>query len=447
MKRFLTILFVCLFVFAGPAMANNHIDFSLHKLEADRPGNTLLVNGGIQGDEPGGFNAASLLVTHYKIKKGNVWIVPNLNFISIIKRTRGVHGDLNRKFATIGNSDPEFDTISRIKAIMLDDQVDLVLNLIPARRFGNLGEIANQIVEEVNHYLFSEEHTYHVKNTRTGEGDTEMERTLTYYAIRNRKPAFGVEVSKTFPTHKRAYYHLQVLEAYMDLLGIEYERAFNLSARGVNDAIDSGAKLAFYDNKIFLDVTNARKRLAYIPLKKASEIVFRPSSPLVAVVESGESYRVFHGNRRVTRLYPQYFEYDSSINAITIEVDGDERKVDFGNMVEVAQSFLVVPEKGYRVNVIGFKKPGTHNDSGIAIQKDDIKKRFSVDKKGRIYRVEVYREKKFSGMVLVSFSSEREDLRVSDSSTVSLLNVSDLRNGPLEKDSSINSEDIFHLGR
>ena len=300
---------------------------------------------------------------------------------------------------------------------------------------------------EVNHYLFSEEHVYHVKNTRTREGDTEMERTLTYYAIRNRKPAFGVEVSKTFPTHKRAYYHLQVLEAYMDLLGIEYERAFRLSARGVRDAIKSGAKLAFYNNKIFLDVTDARKRLGYIPLKKASEIVFRPSSPLVAVVESGESYRVFHGNRRVTRLYPQYFEYDSSINAITIKVDGDERKVDFGNMLKVARSFLVVPEKGYRVNVIGFKKPGTRDEAGIAIHKDDIKKRFSVDKKGRIYRVEVYRQKKFSGMVLVSFSDKREDLITSDSAKVSLLNVSDSRNGPRENDSSVKSEDSSYLGR
>jgi hypothetical protein len=478
MKRFFTILLNCLFVFAGPAMANNHFDFSLHKLEADRPGNTLLVIGGIQGDEPGGFNAASLLVTHYRIKKGNVWVVPNLNFISIIKRSRGVHGDLNRKFATIGSNDPEFDTISRIKDILLDDQVDLILNLhdgsgfyrptyvdrlhsphrwgqsiiidqkeIPARTFGNLDKIANQIVAEVNHYLFSEEHTYHVKNTRTREGDTEMERTLTYYAIRNRKPAFGVEVSKTFPTHKRAYYHLQVLEAYMDLLGIEYERAFRLSARGVKNAINSGAKLAFYDNKIFLDVTNARKRLGYIPLKKASEIVIRPSSPLVAVVESGESYRVFHGNRRVTRLYPQYFEYDSSINTITIKIDGDERKVDFGNMVEVARSFLVVPENGYRVNVIGFTKPGARDESGIAIQKDDIKERFSVDKKGRIYRVEVYRKKKFSGMVLVSFSDKQEDYRASDSSKVSLLNVSDLRSGPRENDSSIKSEDSSHLGR
>jgi hypothetical protein len=478
MKRFFTILLGCLLFFAGPVFAHRAIDFSLHKLEGDRQGNTLLVIGGIQGDEPGGFNAASLLVTHYRIKKGNVWVVPNLNFISIIKRSRGVYGDLNRKFATIGDNDPEFNTISRIKAILLDDQVDLVLNLhdgsgfyrptyvdrthsprrwgqsiiidqrhISVSRFGNLGEIASQIVAEVNHYLFAEEHAYHVKNTRTGEGDTEMERTLTYYAIRNRKPAFGVEVSKSFPTHMRAYYHLQVLEAYMDLLGIEYERAFNLSARGVRGAIKSGAKLAFYDNKIFLDMTNARKRLGYIPLKKAAEIVFRPNSPLVAVVESGQSYRVFHGNRRITRLVPQYFEYDSSIEAITIEVDGDQRKVEFGNMVEVAQSFLVVPQNGYRVNVIGYRKPGTGNESGIAIHKDDIAKRFSVDKEGRLYRVEVYREKKFSGMVLVSFSNKGEDLIASDSSTVSLLSVSALRNGPLEKNSSVNLEDSSYLGR
>jgi hypothetical protein len=121
--------------------------------------------------------------------------------------------------------------------------------------------------------------------------------------------------------------------------------------------------------------------------------------------------------------------------------------VDFGNMVEVAQSFLVVPEKGYRVNVIGFKKPGTSDESGIAIRKDDVKKRFSVDKKGRIYRVEVYRQKKFSGMVLVSFSDKREDLITSDSSKVSLLHVSDLRNGSRENNSSVKSEDSSHLGR
>ena len=42
--------------------------------------NTLLIVGGIQGDEPGAFMAASLIATHYNITKGSVWIVPNLIF-------------------------------------------------------------------------------------------------------------------------------------------------------------------------------------------------------------------------------------------------------------------------------------------------------------------------------------------------------------------------------
>lgn len=478
MKRLLPIVLIYALFLARPACANKHIDFTVHKLESGRPGNTLLVIGGIQGDEPGGFNAASLLVTDYKIRKGSVWIVPNLNFISIIKRTRGVYGDLNRKFASIRRSDPEFKTISKIKRIILDDRVDLILNLhdgsgfyrptyvdrahnpyrwgqsiiidqerIEAAPFGNLQEIAGQIVEKVNRHLFSHEHTYRVKNTRTRLGNVEMAKTLTYYAVSNLKPAFGVEVSKTFPTHNRAYYHLRVLEAYMDLLGIEYERAFNLSARGVEEAINNDIKLAFYDNRILLDVTNARKRLGFIPLKKASDIVFRSRNPLIAVVESGQGYRVLHGNRRITRIYPQYFEYDSSIVAITIQIDGKEKSVNFGEMVGVEKSFLIMPRRGYRVNVIGFKKPGILNEAGVKIGQEDILKRFSVDKSGNIFRVEVYMDKKFSGMVLVNFSGEGENMLASEPSKVSLLGVSEKENASFPENSSIKSVKSSRLGR
>ena len=84
------------------------LDFTLHKKGTDPDENVLLVIGGIQGDEPGGFNAASLLVTHYKITKGRVWVVPNLNFLSIVERSRGPYGDMNRKFADLSPKDPEY---------------------------------------------------------------------------------------------------------------------------------------------------------------------------------------------------------------------------------------------------------------------------------------------------------------------------------------------------
>ena len=103
--------------------------FSSYHLNSGVAGNTILIVGGIQGDEPGGFNAASLVVTHYKILSGAVRVVPNLNFPSIIKRSRGLHGDLNRKFDTLNPGDPEFNTIRRIKKMIVAPEVDIVLNL------------------------------------------------------------------------------------------------------------------------------------------------------------------------------------------------------------------------------------------------------------------------------------------------------------------------------
>jgi hypothetical protein len=217
----------------------------------------------------------------------------------------------------------------------------------------------------------------------------------------------------------------------MDLLGIEYEKNFQLSANGVKSAIENNVRLAFYGNKIFLDVRNARRRIGYIPLKKASEVVFKPSNPLIAVVESGRSYRIYHGNRRITRIYPQYFDYDFSIEGISMNVDGNQKYVGFGNMVDVGRSFLVVPRDGYRVNVIGFRKAGIDSECGIPIEHNHIEQRFSVDKTGEIYRVEVYRGDKFTGMVLVNFSGDHESLIASNPSKPSPATSSDLQDSSL----------------
>jgi hypothetical protein len=233
----------------------------------------------------------------------------------------------------------------------------------------------------------------------------------------------------------------------MDLLGIEYERSFSLSASGVKGAIYDNVKLAFYDNRIFLDVANARKRLGYIPLKKSAEIFYRPSNPLIALVESGEGYRVFHGNRRITRIYPEYFEYDFSTENITMQIDGEERKAVFGDTLGVQESFMIMPKKGYRVNVIGFRKRGISDEAGVVIGQEDIMKRFSVDKSGNIFRVEVYKDDKFSGMVLVNFSEEKENLIASEPSNVSLFGLSAKEKASFAKDSPTSLRKSSHLSR
>ena len=67
--------------------AQNEFKFDLIQ-KGKQDNNTLLVVGGIQGDEPGGFISASILATHYEITKGSVWIVPNLNFYRFTEHTK-----------------------------------------------------------------------------------------------------------------------------------------------------------------------------------------------------------------------------------------------------------------------------------------------------------------------------------------------------------------------
>lgn len=439
MRSILTVLVLCLT--ASTALGGN-LDFTLHKLDSGRPGPTILVVGGIQGDEPGGFYTASLLVSHYRIKTGAVWVVPNLNFLSIIHNSRGMHGDMNRKFADLDPKDPEYEAVQKVKSIIMDNRVEAVLHLhdgwgyysptyvsewqcpqrwgqsviidqdgVEGSRFGNLRELAEKAVAETNGHLYEDLHAYHVKNTRTREMDNEtakeMSRTLTYFAITQGKPAFGIEGSKNLPPVTSAYYHLAVVESFFRSFGIEFERSFELDTRQVAEALQGGVAVSFFDNKVYLDLRNARERLRYIPLKKDSAVEYRPGCPILALVSAEKSLKVYFGNKNVTEIDPQYFEFDTSISEVPMEIDGATRPVPFGRVVDVARSFRVEPGGAYRVNVIGFSRPGLADEAGVTLTRANLKPEFSVDKAGSIYRVEVYKGDRFCGMILAAFQPDQ----------------------------------------
>ncbi len=420
------------------ASASNRLEFSLHTLESEQPGPTVLIVGGIQGDEPGGFHAASLLVTNYKITKGNVWVVPNLNFESIINRSRGMHGDMNRKFAEVKENDPDYNAVKRIKDLIVDPQVDMIFNLhdgsgfyrteyqdnmhnpkrwgqsiiidqenLDVARFSNVGDMSHKVSQQINKHLIDPEHKYAVKNTHTRFGNTEMAKSLTYFAINNGKSAIGIEASKNLPTHERVYYHLHAIESFLANIGIEWERDFTLKPSYVKNTIDDNLKIAFYENKMLLDISSARDRINYVPLQKNSKLDFIASNPLLAITDRNGTYRVNYGNRRITNLHPQYFEYDTSLDAVTIETGGSLKQIPLGNMIEVENNFIITPQEGYRFNVIGWTKKGVQSEAGHSIKQETISKRFSVDREGSIFRVEVYKDNKFSGMVLVKFGDNK----------------------------------------
>ena len=408
--------------------------FSLHKIESGIPGPTLLVIGGIQGDEPGGFTAASMLVTNYKVEKGSVWVVPNLNFESIIKRSRGIHGDMNRKFNALSKKDPEFEEVQKIKKIILSEDVDVVLNLhdgsgfykkkyinrmhnpsrwgqsiiidqevLDIKRFGNLSHIASNVQIYINKQSRNSEKFFYVKNTETKKGDIEMEKSLTYFAIKNNRPAFAVEASKSFPTHERTYYHLLAVEGFMSELGIKFERDFKISLRNVAEQIGNNLKISLYDSRINLNVEKARRYLNYVPLKKNSSFEYKKNNPLIAVIKNKKTLKVRYGNRHVTSLKPQYFEYDYGLRHIEMQVDGISKKINIGDKVSVEKNFRVLASDDYRVNIIGYAKHGVKNENRLLINRSQIKSHFSIDKDENVFRVELYKGKKFSGMILMNF--------------------------------------------
>ena len=446
-QPFLRVLLCCLFFSAtSVSYANNSpLAFSLYKLGNGKGGNTILVVGGIQGDEPGGFHAASLLITHYTIEDGNLWIVPNLNFAGIVNRSRGSNGDLNRKFADIAATDPDLEVIQRIKSIIANPQIDMVLNLhdgsgyyqetyqddmhgphrwgqsviidqenVTAPKFANLAEIGREVIAAANEKQ-EERASYRLKNTKTNEGDQEMAKTLTYFAINQNKSAFGIEASKSLNKAERICAHLRVIEAFMRYAGIRFSRSFSLDVASVERVLSDNRQIAFYDNRVYLEMEDIRNQVNYFPVSKKRVLDFATWNPLITVVSSDDKLDVFHGNKKLTTLLPQYLDVDENRQQPKVRFLVDDGKIvdaGMGQVVHAKKQIRVVPLKGYRANFIGFSQRGTRDEAGITIKKEDFVQSYSLNNDGNTFRVEFYRDgaktsgEKFVGTINVSFARE-----------------------------------------
>ncbi|MBD3671854.1 MAG: succinylglutamate desuccinylase/aspartoacylase family protein [Gammaproteobacteria bacterium] len=424
----------CLFgLLATLPVTADGLKHEVYKLQGSETGKTVLIVGGIQGDEPGGFTAASILVTNYKITKGNVWVIPNLNFNSIVQSSRGINGDMNRKFRAINHSDPDYDAVEEVKRLIRNDQVDLVLNLhdgsgfyrktyidkyrnpyrwgqsividqsyLEGSAFPGLEAMGKTVADKLNRRLTASDHQYNVKNTRTRAGNREMQKTLTYYAVKHKKAAFGLEASKSFATHERVFFHLNLIEEFFALAQIEYVRDFELAMPTLKHLIGSNLALSLYEKRIALHLDDVQSVIRYFPITRDGRVEFEANNPLLAVVKSKGHYKVKYGNRSIARLYPQFFDYDKSLETVSMIVDGQYQSIPIGSTVNIDRDFLVKKIDGYRVNVIGFVARKKSEDE-LRVSRKSMLKRFSLDKGHNVYRVEFYKDNKFSGMVLVQF--------------------------------------------
>lgn len=231
-----------------------------YKIHGEKPGPTVMIMGGIQGDEPGGFLSADGYADA-RLAKGNLIVVPRANFKSIILRQRGPDGDMNRKFAPgLDPSDPDAAKVAALKALMAES--DVLLNLHDGSgfyretweseaanpgRYGQcviadaetytdprtgrelpLGNLARFVAAKVNEAIADERHKFRFFNTDTGAPDSrhkEQRGSATYYALTQLGlPAFGIETSKNLPDlAMKVRQHNLAVNAFLELFGVEVE--------------------------------------------------------------------------------------------------------------------------------------------------------------------------------------------------------------------------------
>lgn len=425
--RFLIVFFplICLFASNTP--------FDLYKKETNPTQHTLLIVGGIHGDEPGGYFAPAILEKYYKIKSGNLWIIPNLNVDSIMANNRGIYGDMNRKFNVIDKNDNDLLTINRIKEIILEKRVDLILNLHDGfgfyrdiyedanfnpsawgqatiidqdkidDKFGNLDEIANQVNKSVNNEgLYQNFHTFGVKNTQTKQKDEQMQQSLTYFAVTHNKPAFAIETSKNITelTYK-VIYQLKSIEEFMRIMHIDFERDFDLNNyEEVKSRIFDFGEIKINDN-IALNLSDLKNNIRFVPLKKENN-KFDFTHTLAKIKYDDNKYEIYIGNIKVSELHPQIFDISTTNNKVKIIADNKEIETSFANQIDIKNDFKIV--KGdFRVNIIGFSKDGIDSEDDILIKKSDIQDIYSIDNNKTKYRAEFYKDGKFCGMIVLNF--------------------------------------------
>ncbi len=233
-------------------------ELNVYRIYGEAPGKTMLLIGGIQGDEPGGFISAD----HYadiSLSRGNLIVVPRANFQSIVLNRRKVNEDMNRKFAEDVKSNYETKIVAILKKLISES--DCLLNLHDGSGFysekweskdrnpkkygqsiiadfdifthtktgqvinlGEMGKVASAIInKDINNPL----HYFHFNNHKTDSNTSlhkEQRKSATYYALKTCGiPAFGVETSKSLPLEMKVRHHNLAINAFMEIFGIVQE--------------------------------------------------------------------------------------------------------------------------------------------------------------------------------------------------------------------------------
>jgi len=231
-------------------------DYELHvyKITGETKGKTVMILGGIQGDEPGGFLTADSYAD-ISLAKGSLIVVPRANLPSILLQKRSVNVDMNRKFADEDAREYEGKIVNILKELISES--DCLLNLHDGSgfyypewvsdmknplRFGqsiiadfdtyetddgnviDMGSVGRKVVKKVNEKIDQKDLFFRFNNHRTGEKHSihkEQRKSATYFAVtRCSIPAFGIETNKGLSVEKKVRHHQYAINAFFEEFGL-----------------------------------------------------------------------------------------------------------------------------------------------------------------------------------------------------------------------------------
>ncbi len=212
-------------------LSDSPFEMSLYIIESPVEGPTIMVIGGIHGNEPAGYMAAEDIAS-WAINRGKLLVLPRANKPAISEAVRTVEGnhDLNRIFP--GNPDGEGTEIiaAEIYKIMEEFSPDWIVDLHEAlhcERFypGMLGQtfiypreaesldIVNTLLESVNRKINDEaEHFLLLRGMARGSA---IEAGLYLGS-----DVIIIETCMQMPIDERIRYHRQVVSSLFYILGI-----------------------------------------------------------------------------------------------------------------------------------------------------------------------------------------------------------------------------------
>lgn len=227
-------------------------DYELHvyKIYGEKKSNTLMIIGGIQGDEPGGYLTADSYAD-ISLEKGSLILVPRANLPSILVQKRSVNVDMNRKFADEDARVYEGKIVKILKELI--SQSDCLLNLHEGSgffypqwidemknpmRYGqsiivdfesinlengkkvSLLQTAENVIKKINEKIEDPKLYFRFNNHRTSENDSrhkEQRKSATYFAVTKCQiPGFGIEVSKSLPLIQKIKHHQYAINAFFE---------------------------------------------------------------------------------------------------------------------------------------------------------------------------------------------------------------------------------------